>query len=213
MSKKKQRSNKSWHARQNKDIYVIKSREQGLRSRAAFKLLEINEKDHILKPGMIVVDLGAAPGGWSQVAQKIVGDQGKVIALDILEMEPIAHVDFIQGDFTTDEVYNQLCEHLADINIDKVDVVISDMAPNLSGITTSDQARSIHLVEIAHEFAKTMLDDGGVFLAKAFHGVGFEKLKNNISGDFDKLLIRKPKSSRDESKEVYLLAMGYNLEA
>jgi len=210
MSKKKNRSNKSWHSRQNKDPYVIKSREQGYRSRAAYKLLEINQKDHILKSGMNIIDLGSAPGGWSQVASEIVGEQGNVIALDILDMQPINNVYFIQGDFTTDEVFNKLLDYL-DQNkiINKVDVVISDMAPNLTGIVTADQANSIYLVKLAYDLACKVLKPGGVFLAKAFQGANFDSLSTEIKQSFSKLLIRKPKSSRSESKEVYILAIGY----
>lgn len=187
-----------------------KSRAEGYRSRAAYKLLEIDQKDHIFRPGMVVIDLGAAPGGWSQVARKLIGNYGKVIALDILDMEPIDGVDFLQGDFTTDEVFNNLLDYLSHNNINKVDMVISDMAPNLSGIATSDQARSIYLVELAYNLAKTVLKEKGVFLAKVFHGAKFDELVKMIRGDFDKLLIRKPSASRSESKEVYLLATGYN---
>lgn len=208
---KKNRSNKSWHARQNKDIYVKKSRAEGFRSRAAYKLLEINEKDHILKPNMIVIDLGCAPGGWSQVAKQLVGVNGKVIGLDILDMDPIAGVDFIKGDFTTDAVFNQLIDYLHVSGITKVDAVISDMAPNLTGITIADQSNSIYLVKLAFDFAKIVLKKDGVFLAKAFQGAKFTDLVNEIKGDFDKLLIRKPTASRAESKEVYLLAKCYNL--
>lgn len=210
MSKKSSRSNKSWHQKQNQDPYVQKSRAEGYRSRAAYKLLEIDQKDHIFRPGMVVIDLGAAPGGWSQVARKLIGNYGKVIALDILDMEPIDGVDFLQGDFTTDEVFNNLLDYLSHNNINKVDMVISDMAPNLSGIATSDQARSIYLVELAYNLAKTVLKEKGVFLAKVFHGAKFDELVKMIRGDFDKLLIRKPSASRSESKEVYLLATGYN---
>lgn len=210
MSKKSSRSNKSWHQKQNKDPYVKKSRAEGYRSRAAYKLLEINQKDHIFKEGMVVIDLGSAPGGWSQVAKELVGDQGKVIALDILEMEPITDVHFLQGDFTSEEVYNQLLNLLSANHIKKVDIVISDMAPNLTGIPASDQARSIYLIELAYDLAKTVLKDNGVFLAKAFHGAKFDELVKNVREDFDKLLIRKPSASRSESKEVYLLATGYN---
>ncbi len=209
MSKKSSKS-KSWHQKQNNDQYVQKSRAEGYRSRAAYKLLEINKKDHIFKPGMVVVDLGAAPGGWSQVARKLIGNNGKVIALDILDMEPIEGVDFIQGDFTSNEVFDNLIEYLCNNRINKVDIVISDMAPNLSGIVTSDQIRSINLVEIGYSFAKMVLKDGGVFLAKVFHGAKFDELVKKIRTDFDKLLIRKPDASRSESKEVYLLATGYN---
>lgn len=208
---KKNRSNKSWHAKQNKDFYVKKSREDGFRSRAAYKLLEINEKDHILKSAMIVIDLGCAPGGWCQVAKKLVGVNGTVIGLDILDMAPISGVSFIKGDFTSEDVFNQLIEYLHVRGITKVDAVISDMAPNLTGITTVDQTNSIYLVKLAFDFAKIVLKKDGVFLAKAFQGMKLTDLVNEIKGNFSNLLIRKPKSSRAESKEVYLLAKSYNL--
>jgi 23S rRNA (uridine2552-2'-O)-methyltransferase len=211
MSKKSRKQNNSWHSKQNSDIYVKKSRAQGYRSRASYKLLEINQKDHILKSNMAVVDLGAAPGGWSQVAKELVGDAGSVIALDILDMEPIPDVSFIQGDFTTDATLAKLLDYLKANNLTKIDVVISDMAPNLTGIKTADQANSIYLVQLAYEFAKMVLKPGGTILAKAFQGANFNGLVKKIAADFDKLLIRKPNASRSESKEVYLLATGYNL--
>lgn len=211
MSKKSSKSSKKWFSRHQSDIYVKKSRVEGYRSRAAYKLLEINQKDHIFKHGMTVIDLGAAPGGWSQVAKELVGPSGKVIALDLLDMDLIPGVDFIQGDFTEEVVLNKLLDHLKQSGLEKVDVVISDMAPNLSGVKTSDQLNSIYLVELAHELAKTVLTDGGTLLAKAFHGAKFEQLVKDLRTSFDKLVIRKPDASRSESKEVYLLATGYNI--
>lgn len=211
MSKKSSKQNKSWLSRQNNDVYVKKSRAEGYRSRASYKLLEINEKDHIFKQDMIVVDLGSTPGGWSQVAKKLVGSKGKVIALDILEMEPLAGVTFIHGDFTSEETLNRLLAHLSESNIAKVDLVISDMAPNLTGIKTSDQANSIYLIQLAFQFAQLALKPGGTLLVKAFQGSKFDMLVKEMRTSFSKLLIRKPNASRSESKEVYLLATGYNL--
>jgi 23S rRNA (uridine2552-2'-O)-methyltransferase len=209
MTKRSSKS-KIWLNKQNQDPYIIKSRIDGYRSRAAYKLLEINNKDHILKSGMIVVDLGSAPGGWSQVAAKIVGGSGKVYAIDILPMEPINNVSFIHGDFTDDNIYQTLLKDINNIN-SKVDIVISDMAPNLTGISSADQANSIYLVELAYTFAKQVFanNKNGIFLAKVFHGAGFDALVKAIKTDFTKLLIRKPLASRSESKEVYLLARGY----
>lgn len=209
----KNRSNKDWQQRQNSDPYVIKSKKQGYRSRAAYKLLEINQKDHILKPGMVVVDLGASPGGWSQVATQIVGATGRVIAVDLLEIEPINNNNFyfIHGDFTSEAIYKQLIIYLENNNLtQKVDLVISDMAPNLTGNKTADQARSSYLVHTAYEFACEVLKPKGVFLTKFFYGSEFEALSKEIKNNFDKLLIRKPKSSRDSSKEAYILAQGFN---
>jgi 23S rRNA (uridine2552-2'-O)-methyltransferase len=205
---------KTWRDRQNSDPYVIKSRKEGYRSRAAYKLLEINQKDHILKSGMVVIDLGATPGGWSQVASGIVGVKGRVIALDILELEPIQNkfnnIHFIHGDFTSDEIYNQLLSYLASNNLmHKVDVVLSDMAPNLTGIKIADQASSSYLVQSACDFARQVLKPGGSFLAKVFYGKEFENLNKKLRLEFEKLAIRKPDSSRDSSSEVYLLARGY----
>ncbi len=205
---KRSRSSKSriWLNKQNQDPYIIKSRKEGYRSRAAYKLLEINEKDHILKRGMTVVDLGSAPGGWSQVAAKLVGSTGKVIAIDLLAMDPIENVRFFQADFTSQTIRDLL---FAELNGKKVDIVICDMAPNLTGIATVDQENSFYLLELAYSFAKQVLKKHGVFLAKAFHGAKFEVLTKNIKMEFGNLLIRKPDSSRSESKEVYLLASDY----
>jgi len=213
MSKKSNRSKKSssWLSKQNQDPYIIKSRKEGYRSRAAYKLLEINEKDHIFKSGMIVIELGSAPGGWSQVIAELVGNNGHVYALDILPMVPIQtkynNITFIQGDFTLDNIRQQLME----LNLlKKVDAVISDMSPNLTGIATVDQINSVNLIELAYTFAKDVLKKDGVFLCKAFYGASFENLVKDIRQNFTKVLIRKPNASRTESKEVYLVARGYN---
>ncbi len=178
---------------------------QGYRSRAAFKLLELDEKDHLLKPGMTVVDLGAAPGSWSQVAAQRVGAQGRVFALDLLEMAPLPGVTFLQGDFREEAVLETLEKALAGR---RADLVLSDLSPNISGVTSADQARSVHLVELAAAFAAQWLTPGGKLLAKAFQGEGFEALVQQMRQQFKTLQISKPKASRDRSPEVYLLAAG-----
>ena len=199
---KPSKTSKGWMNEHVSDFYVQQAKKQGYRSRAAFKLLEIDERDHLLKPGMTVVDLGAAPGGWSQVAAQKAGRQGKVIALDILEMTGIPGVTFIQGDFTEQSVADQLA-HL--LNGKKVDLVISDMAPNISGVGSSDQARSIYLDELALEFAVQHLKPKGAFLVKVFQGSGFNEFLALMRAQFKQVQTRKPKASRDRSSEVYLL--------
>jgi 23S rRNA (uridine2552-2'-O)-methyltransferase len=186
------------------DPYVQQAQKDGYRSRAAYKLLEIDERDHLLKAGMVVVDLGATPGGWSQVAANKVGDKGKVIALDLLPLVPIPRVEFILGDFREDSVLAQLEEKLGG---KQIGIVISDMAPNISGIDLSDQARSIYLAELALEFAVQHLKPGGAFLVKVFHGVGFEDYVKVMRKHFARVVSRKPKASRDRSNEVYMLGM------
>lgn len=200
---KKNKSSRRWLHEHFNDPYVKQAQQLGYRSRAVFKLLELQERDNLFKPGMIVVDLGAAPGGWSQVVVKIVGKRGQVLALDILPMEPIAGVEFIQGDFTDDAVLDALCHSLGDRH---VDWVISDMAPNLSGVDSVDQARSMHLAELALDLATRSLDGVGGFLAKVFQGEGFDEFLVSVRQNFKKVVIRKPKASRDRSREVYILA-------
>lgn len=187
------------------DPYVQRAQKEGYRSRAAYKLLEIDERDHLLKPGMVVVDLGATPGGWSQVAAGKIGDRGKVIALDLLPLDPLPRVEFILGDFREDSVLAQLEEMLGG---KQIDLVISDMAPNISGVNTSDQARSIYLAELALDFAVHHLKPGGAFLIKVFMGTGFEDYVKLMRNHFDKVANRKPKASRDRSNEVYMLGLG-----
>jgi len=188
------------------DEYVKMAQAQGYRSRAVFKLKEIQDKDQLIKPGMNIIDLGAAPGGWSQFARQIVGKKDKIIALDILAMDPLEGVDFIQGDFREQAVLDQLCAALdgAPINL-----VMSDMAPNMSGNKGVDQPRSIYLGELALETAKTVLAKDGVFLVKLFHGAGFEDFHREVQQSFAKVAIRKPKASRPRSNEVYILAKGF----
>lgn len=187
------------------DPYVQLAQKEGYRSRAAYKLLEIDARDHLLKPGMVVVDLGATPGGWSQVAAARVGRGGKVVALDLLPLDPLPGVEFIQGDFREDAVLRQL-EKLLQGRL--VGLVISDMAPNISGIASADQARAMHLAELAMEFALEHLKPEGSFLVKVFQGAGFEEYLGAMRKSFAKVATRKPKASRDRSSEVYLLATG-----
>ena len=200
------KSSKQWLKEHFDDRFVQQSKEQGYRSRASYKLLFLNEKDKIFKPGMTVVDLGSAPGGWSQIAKKLVGSKGLVIASDILPMDPIPGVEFIQGDFTEDECYQQI---LAILGNRPVDLVISDMAPNMSGMSDIDQPRSMALVDLAVEFANQTLSPGGCLVMKVFQGQGFENLLRELKNQFDKVVSRKPEASRARSSEVYLLAKGF----
>lgn len=203
MSRKRSASSARWLAEHENDPYVREARKRGYRSRATFKLLEIQDKDRLLKPGMVVVDLGAAPGGWSQLARPLLGPQGRLIALDLLPMDPLPDVEVITGDFRESSVLAEL-EGL--IGTRAVDLVLSDMAPNVSGISTADQAGQIYLSELALEFARMHLKPGGNFLAKLFQGDGFEAFIKGLRQDFDAVAIRKPKASRPRSREVYLLA-------
>jgi 23S rRNA (uridine2552-2'-O)-methyltransferase len=198
----KKGSSKRWMAEHNSDEFVEKAKKEGYRSRAVYKLLEIVEKDHIIKAGDSVLDLGAAPGSWSEVAVKIVGKNGTVVASDILEMQPIVGVTFVQGDFSSDEVYEQLLTLVPE----KIDCVICDMAPNMSGQLSVDIPRAMHLCELALDMALKTLKPGGYFLIKVFQGVGFDEFVKQCRTHFSKVIIRKPKASRARSKEVYLLA-------
>lgn len=198
------KTSKQWMREHINDPYVQQAQKDGYRSRAAYKLLEIDERDHLLKAGMVVVDLGATPGGWSQVAANKVGEKGKVIALDLLPLVPIPRVEFILGDFREDSV---LAELEAKLGGKQIGIVISDMAPNISGIDLSDQARSIYLAELALEFAVQHLKPGGAFLVKVFHGVGFEDYVKVMRKHFARVVSRKPRASRDRSNEVYMLGI------
>ncbi|GAB3017936.1 23S rRNA (uridine(2552)-2'-O)-methyltransferase RlmE [Bowmanella dokdonensis] len=200
------KTSKKWMDEHVNDPYVKKAQVDGYRSRASYKLLEINEKDKLFRPGSVVMDLGSAPGGWSQVVAPIVGDSGRLIASDILPMDSIIGVDFIQGDFTEEAVYEQILQALGD---NKVDVVISDMAPNQSGVKTTDQYASMHLVELALDMSRNVLKPGGCFCAKVFQGVGYEEYVKDVRSSFDKVLVRKPAASRPRSREVYLVAKGF----
>ena len=188
------------------DEYVKMAQTQGYRSRAVFKLKEIQDKDRLIKPGMNIIDLGAAPGGWSQFARQIVGKKDKIIALDILAMEPLEGVNFIQGDFREQTVMDQLYAVLGGA---PVSLVMSDMAPNMSGNKGVDQPRSIYLGELALDTARTVLAKDGVFLVKLFHGAGFEAFYKEVQQSFARVAIRKPKASRPRSNEVYILAKGF----
>jgi 23S rRNA (uridine2552-2'-O)-methyltransferase len=198
------KTSKQWMREHINDPYVQMAQKDGYRSRAAYKLLEIDERDHLVKAGMVVVDLGATPGGWSQVVANKVGDKGKVIALDLLPLAPLARVEFILGDFREESVLTQLEEKLEG---KQIGLVISDMAPNISGIDSADQARSVHLAELALEFAVQHLKPGGTFLVKVFQGSGFEEYVKLMRTHFKKVVSRKPKASRDRSSEVYMLGM------
>lgn len=203
------KSSQRWLKQHFSDPYVKRAHQEGLRSRSAYKLLEIQEKNKLIKPGMVVVDLGAAPGGWSQLAAKLVGEKGKVYALDILPMPPLPAVDFIQGDFRDKNVLQQLLDHLQSI---PVDLVISDMAPNLSGMRAVDQPRAMYLAELALDFAQRVLKPKGGFIIKAFQGEGFEAYLRLLRQLFKTVSIRKPPASRGASAEVYLVATGYHLQ-
>ena len=187
------------------DPYVLLAKKEGYRSRAAYKLMEMDERDHLLKPGMTVVDLGAAPGGWTQVAAKKIGSSGVLVAFDILPMDPVHGAVFIQGDFREDAALAMLDQAM---DGRPVDLVISDMAPNISGIGMVDQARSMHLAELALEFATQHLKPGGDFVVKLFQGEGFDEYVREMRVHFEKVAVRKPKASRDRSAEVYMLGKG-----
>jgi 23S rRNA (uridine2552-2'-O)-methyltransferase len=202
------KSSKRWLKEHFSDDYVQKAQQNGYRSRAVYKLQEINQKDTLLRTGMTVVDLGAAPGGWSQLAAEIVGEKGKVIAVDILSMDPIPGVEIQQGDFTTQEVYENVIKILDGRN---AGLVMSDMAPNISGIASVDQARAMYLAELSLDLARKVLVSDGDFLVKVFQGSGFDELKREMGLAFKKVVIRKPKASRSRSREVYMVARGYNL--
>jgi 23S rRNA (uridine2552-2'-O)-methyltransferase len=197
------KSSQAWLKRHVDDPYVHRAQALGYRSRAAFKLLEIEARDKLLARGQVVVDLGAAPGGWSQIVAEKVGPGGRVIALDVLEMAPLPRVTFIQGDFTTEATLAALERELGGAT---VDVVLSDMAPNLSGIAATDQARSLALCELAVAFALERLKSGGTLLMKGFQGAGFPELLAEMRREFDTVASRKPDASRDRSSEMYLLA-------
>ena len=209
MSKKKRSASSTrWLKEQFDDQYVQKAQKLGLRSRAVFKIEEIQQRDRLICSGMTVVDLGAAPGGWSQYSVEQVGDKGRVIACDILPMDPIAGVDFLQGDFREEAVLAALLERVGD---SKVDVVMSDMAPNMSGTPAVDQPRSMYLVELALDMCKQVLAPNGSFVVKVFQGVGSEEYLKEVRALFTSVKVRKPDSSRARSREVYIVATGFKL--
>ena len=199
------KSSHRWLQEHVSDPYVKKAQAEGMRSRAAYKLEELVERDQLLKPGMVVVDLGAAPGGWSQWVRQALGDRGRVVALDILEMPPLAGVEFLHGDFRDDGVLSALETTLGGL---PVDLVLSDMAPNKSGVDSVDLPRAMHLAELAMEFADHHLRPGGAFLIKLFQGVGFDEYVRQLRRRYAKVSIRKPAASRKRSPEVYALAQG-----
>lgn len=201
---KRTRTSKAWMQEHVSDEFVKRAQRDGYRARAAYKLMEIDDRDHLLKPGLVVVDLGSAPGSWSQVASQRLQGKGKVFALDILDMQPLPGVDFLQGDFREDSVLAQLeCKLEGQL----VDLVISDMAPNISGINMVDQARVAHLAELALEFAQAWLKPGGHLLVKVFAGSGFEEILQSMRETFGQVVTRKPKASRDRSSEIFLLGL------
>jgi len=201
------KSSHRWLQEHVNDPYVKQAQKDGYRSRASYKLLELNERDKLLRPGMLVMDLGSAPGGWSQVAARLVGDKGRVLATDILPMDAIRNVDFIQGDFTEEAVFNQI---LASLDGARPDLIISDIAPNISGIDSADQAASMYLVELALDMARRVLKPRGNFVAKVFQGVGSEAYLKELRNSFDKVTIRKPDASRRRSREIYVVAKGFS---
>lgn len=200
------KSSGRWLQEHFDDQYVKKSKEDGYRSRASYKLLELNQKDKLIRPGMTVVDLGAAPGGWSQVAAELVGDNGRVVASDILPMDNLPGVQFIQGDFTEESVLNEILQTLGD---ELSDLVISDMAPNMSGMSAIDQPAAMYLVELALDLARTTLRPGGDFIAKVFQGEGFDDYMQDVKSSFAKVYTRKPDASRARSREVYMVGRNF----
>jgi len=199
------KTSKAWLSEHVNDPYVQRAKAEGWRSRASFKLIEIDDRDRLIRPGEVVVDLGAAPGGWSQVAVQRLQGRGRVIALDLLEMAPIRGVDFFQGDFRDEAILALLEEKLAG---DKVGLVLSDMAPNISGISVSDQARMMHLAELGLEFSRDWLKPDGAFLVKVFQGYGYDDFIAQMRRQFRTVVTRKPDASRDRSAELYLLGRG-----
>jgi 23S rRNA (uridine2552-2'-O)-methyltransferase len=200
------KSSHRWLQEHVNDPYVKQAQKDGYRSRSSYKLIELNERDRLIKPGMLVLDLGSAPGGWSQVAGRIVGEKGRVIATDILPMDPVRNVEFIQGDFTQEDVFNKILETLGNR---KPDLIICDIAPNISGIDSADQASSMYLVELALDMARRVLKSKGNFVAKVFQGSGSDAFLKELRTSFDKVSIRKPAASRPRSREIYVVARSF----
>ena len=200
------KSSHQWIQRHVNDEYVKRSQTDGYRSRASYKLLEIQQRDSLIQPDQVIVDLGSAPGGWSQVAVKLVGHKGRVLATDLLEMDPVQGVDFVQGDFREQAVVDELINLL---DGRKVDLVISDIAPNISGMSAVDQPRSMYLCELALDFARQQLKSGGGLVVKVFHGAGFDDFIRDARTSFKRVVTRKPKASRAKSREVYMVATGF----
>jgi len=200
------KSSNEWLRRHVNDPFVKQAQLDGYRSRSAYKLIELNEKDRLIKPGMRIMDLGSAPGGWSQVAGKLVGKKGRVLATDILQMDPVVNTDFIQGDFTDEKIVAQL---LAWLGGEKFDLIISDIAPNITGIDSADQAGSMYFLELALDTVHKTLKPGASFAAKMFQGSGSDQYVKDLRKSFDKVVIRKPAASRAQSREVYIVAKGF----
>jgi 23S rRNA (uridine2552-2'-O)-methyltransferase len=200
------KSSAGWLARHLSDPFVKQAQKDGYRARSAYKLIELNEKDRLIRPGMRIMDLGSAPGGWSQVAGKLVGARGRVLATDILPMDALANVDFIQGDFTEDGIVQQVLEWLGG---EKFDLIISDIAPNTTGIDSADAAKSIYLLELALDTVRRTLKSEASFAAKMFQGAGSDQYLKELRTHFTKVNVRKPAASRKESREVYLVAKGF----
>jgi 23S rRNA (uridine2552-2'-O)-methyltransferase len=200
------KSSASWMSRHLSDPFVKQAQKDGYRSRSAYKLIELNEKDKLIRPGMRILDLGSAPGGWSQVAGKLVGQKGRVLATDILPMDSLRNVDFIQGDFTDEAIVQQLLDWLGG---GKFDLIISDIAPNITGIDSADQGASMYFLELALDTVVKTLKPGAAFVAKMFQGSGSDQYLKELRTHFDKVTIRKPAASRKESREVYLVARGF----
>ena len=205
----KSKSSRRWLTEHFDDQYVKMAQQQGLRSRAAFKLMELVDKYNLLKKGMRIIDLGSAPGGWTQVVQRVLAGSGQIIALDILPMDPLEDVTFIQGDFTED---GPLALLEASLNGKNVDLVLSDMAPNMSGVGAVDQPRAMYLAELALAFAEQWLEPGGSFVVKVFHGEGFDDFVRQTRSLFEKVQVRKPSASRPRSREVYILGHRRKLQ-
>ncbi|CRI65828.1 putative Ribosomal RNA large subunit methyltransferase J (rRNA (uridine-2'-O-)-methyltransferase) (23S rRNA m2U2552 methyltransferase) (Cell division protein ftsJ) [Thiocapsa sp. KS1] len=200
-------SSRKWLDRQHSDPYVKQAQREGYRSRAAYKLLEIQEKDRILRPGMRVLDLGAAPGSWCQIAARLVGPNGSVVALDLLPMDPLPGVSILQGDFREPAMLERLC---ATLGGEPLDLVLSDMAPNITGMSVVDQPRAMYLVELALDLARSRLQPGGSLVVKVFQGTGFDEILSAMRQSFARVVSRKPKSSRSQSRELYLVAKGFH---
>jgi 23S rRNA (uridine2552-2'-O)-methyltransferase len=200
------KSSGNWLREHVTDPYVKQAQKDGYRSRASYKLIQLNEKDHLIRPGMLIVDLGSAPGSWSQVAGRLVGDKGTVVATDILPMDPLKNVDFIQGDFTEEAVLEQILALLEGRN---PDLILCDIAPNITGIDVADQASSMYLVELALDMVRQVLKPKGDFVVKVFQGAGSDAYLKELRSSFEKVLIRKPAASRARSREVYVVAKGF----
>jgi 23S rRNA (uridine2552-2'-O)-methyltransferase len=204
------KSSGSWLQEHVNDPYVKQAQRDGYRSRSSYKLIQLNERDRLIRSGMLIVDLGSAPGGWSQVATRLAGEQARVVATDILPMDPLKNVDFIQGDFTEEAVLNQVLQTLGGR---KPQLVICDIAPNISGVYSADQASSMYLIELALDFVRRALEPKGDFVVKVFQGAGSEAYIKDVRTSFDKVFVRKPAASRPRSREVYLVAKGFKGES